>query len=184
MIGKLLRLEPLKSSDASDLLLHTGNDAELWKWLPYKSPLLLSDMQEIVAKILADVNSGNREAFAIFATGLNQVIGVTCFLDLRPEQSGIEVGSTFIGRKFWRTSVNSEAKLLMLTEAFEVRDSERVTLKTDNLNLRSQEAIERLGAQREGVLRHHVKRLDGSWRDSVYYSILKSEWPGIKARLK
>jgi RimJ/RimL family protein N-acetyltransferase len=179
-----LKLIPLKFADSPALFQHAGNDSELWRWLPYKDPHQPLEMENIVKKILAEVDLGNREAFAIVPNDLNQAIGVTCFLNAHPQNIEIEIGGTFIGRKFWRTRVNTEVKLLMLTEAFEVRKVERVTFKTDNMNTGSQEAIERLGAQKEGILRHQVKRIDGSWRDSVYYSILSSEWPSVKARLE
>jgi RimJ/RimL family protein N-acetyltransferase len=95
----------------------------------------------------------------------------------------VEIGSTWLSRSRWRTGCNTEAKLLLLTHAFETLELERVAFRTDLLNERSQRAIERLGASKEGIHRHEMRRRDGSWRDSVHYSILRSEWPNAKGRL-
>lgn len=95
----------------------------------------------------------------------------------------VEIGSTWLSRACWRTGCNVEAKLLLMTHAFETLRLERMALRTDICNMRSQRAIERLGAIREGVHRHEMRRQDGSWRDSVHYSILRSEWPVVKQRL-
>jgi RimJ/RimL family protein N-acetyltransferase len=102
---------------------------------------------------------------------------------MAPQDERLEIGWTWYARAHWRSAVNTEAKLLLLTHAFEDLGMGRVQLKTDHLNTRSQQAIARLGATREGVLRRHRRRADGSWRDSVYFSLLAEEWPAAKARL-
>jgi RimJ/RimL family protein N-acetyltransferase len=115
------------------------------------------------------------------ATG--RAIGSTRLLDLRPADRQVEIGSTFLARGFWRTPANTESKLLFLTYCFETLGCVRVALKTDGRNVRSQEAIARLGAVREGVLRKHMN-VRGYQRDTVYFSILDHEWPAVRARLQ
>lgn len=181
--GQIL-LRPLELSDAQSLFRLVGNDSEVWQWLPHVSPSDEIDMKTILKSILLEVEGGSREAYAIVHVATNQVVGSTSFLDIKPNLQRIEIGGTFIAKKYWRTGVNRESKLLMLGESFEVREMERVGFKADNLNLRSQQSLEQLGATREGTLRHHVKRKDGSWRDSVYFSILRSEWPQVKSKLR
>jgi RimJ/RimL family protein N-acetyltransferase len=112
-----------------------------------------------------------------------EVLGLTRYLDLQVAHAGLEIGHTWLAPAHWRTAVNTAAKRLLLAHAFETLGAERVCLKTDILNERSQRAIERLGAQREGVLRAHRRRRDGSLRDTVYYSLLASEWPQARDRL-
>ena len=115
------------------------------------------------------------------ATG--RAIGSTRLLDVRPADRQVEIGSTFLGRDYWRTPANTESKYLFLRHCFESLGCVRVALKTDGRNLRSQEAIARLGAVREGVLRRHM-RIKNYQRDTVYFSILDDEWPAVKARLE
>ena len=115
------------------------------------------------------------------ATG--ECVGTTSFYEISPETRALAIGYTWIGRRHWRTAVNTASKLTMLTRAFDGLGAERVVWHTDIRNVRSQAAIERLGAVREGVLRHHRIRLDGSWRDTVQYSMLAQEWPAVRERL-
>jgi RimJ/RimL family protein N-acetyltransferase len=181
--GSLISLRPLALSDSGSLFEHTGNDLELWQWLRYETPTTLSEMEDIVSSILIEVSNQTREAFAVILKSSGEAIGSTSFMDFSEDNSQVEVGGTFYAKKFWRTGVNTEAKILMLSEAFDVRQYLRVIFKTDKLNLRSQAAIERLGAKFDGVKEHHMQRLDGSWRDSAYYSIEKDRWPTIKKAL-
>jgi predicted GNAT family acetyltransferase len=110
-------------------------------------------------------------------------VGTTSFYDIDPVNRAVAIGHTWLAESHWRTGLNSESKLLMLRRAFDLLGAERVVWHTDLRNTRSQAAIERLGADREGVLRHHRLRRDGSWRDTVTYSMLRDEWPGAKRRL-
>ena len=178
--GSLISLRPLTLSDSVSLFEHTGNDLDLWQWLRYDTPTTLSKMENIISSILTEVSNQTREAFAVILKSSGEAIGSTSFMDFSNDNSQVEVGGTFYAKKFWRTGVNTEAKILMLSEAFEVRRFQRVIFKTDKLNLRSQTAIERLGAKFDGIKEHHMQRLDGSWRDSVYYSIENDQWPAIK----
>jgi len=112
------------------------------------------------------------------------VVGSTSYWDFDADNAHVEIGSTWISRTAWGTGINAEAKLLLMEHAFETLALERVAFRTDIRNERSQRAIERLGASKEGVHRHEMRRRDGSWRDSVHYSILLSEWPDAKDRLR
>lgn len=179
-----LILEPLSPKRIPELFEELGTDPEIYRWLPFAAPTSLYDFTTTMDRFIAESISEIRNAFAVILKQSDRAIGTTSFLDLNPTQSSLEIGSTFYSRNYWRSFVNTECKLLMLTEAFESRGSERVTIKTDSMNERSRTAILRLGASFEGVLRHHMRRPDGTWRDSAYYSILSSEWPQIKATLR
>lgn len=183
LVGKYVRLEPLGYEHTDDLFNHCGNNEEVWRWLAQQNPLTRDSMHQIVTRALIERDAGEREPFAVISVETGEAVGATSFLDQAPEHRRVEIGWTFYGREFWRSPVNTEAKLLLMTEAFEVRNYDRVALKTDIKNERSQAAITRLGAQREGVLRHLVIRKDGTPRDSVFYSILADEWPAVKAKL-
>ena len=113
-----------------------------------------------------------------------RVAGATRYLNMAPEHRGLEIGGTWYGADFQRTAVNTECKYLLLEYAFETLGCIRVQLKTDERNLRSQRAIERIGAKYEGILRNHMILPDGGYRDSVFYSIIDSEWPGVKKSLE
>src|SRR5439155_26840355 len=121
-------------------------------------------------------------AFAQVWNATGEAIGSTRLLDLRPRDRQVEIGSTFLARPYWRTPANTESKLLLLEHCFERLGCVRVALKTDGRNVRSQAAIERLGAAREGTLRKHMN-VRGYQRDTVYFSILEGEWPAVKRRL-
>jgi RimJ/RimL family protein N-acetyltransferase len=112
-----------------------------------------------------------------------QPIGLSCYLDIRPFDRGLEIGSTWIARAHQGTAVNPESKYLLLRHAFETLGAIRVQLKTDLRNLRSQTAIAKLGALREGVLRNHMVMADGYYRNSVMFSVIDAEWPAVKAGL-
>lgn len=178
-----IQLRSLENSDVSNLFAALRDKPEVWSWSPYSIPNSENQMKEIVGKILDDVLAGTREAFAICIKSTGEVLGTTSFLNAGLDDSSIEIGGTLISSDYWRKGINRQAKALMLSESFDSRSLERVYFKTDILNLRSREALSRLGAIEEGVLRHERKRKDGSWRDSVYFSILSSEWPGIRDRL-
>jgi RimJ/RimL family protein N-acetyltransferase len=122
--------------------------------------------------------------FAVLHAGDGSVIGSTSYWDFDVRHAHVEIGSSWLSRASWGTGRNAEAKLLLMSHAFESLELERVAFRTDIRNERSQRAIERLGAVREGIHRHEMLRRDGSWRDSVHYSILRSEWPEAKARLR
>lgn len=179
--GRWVRLEPLERRHEADLAA-IASDAEIWRLLP--APLeTRDDMRSFVETALQNQEQGTELPFVIVERATNAVAGSTRLLDIRPAHRAVEIGATWLGRAWWRTAINSEAKYLLLRHLFETLGCLRVSLKTDGLNLRSQRAIERLGARREGVLRKHMIVQDGRSRDTVYYSILDEEWPTIGARM-
>jgi RimJ/RimL family protein N-acetyltransferase len=179
-----IRLDELRVEHIPEIFTALGTDPELYRWLPFPAPAGIEDLTTVLEGFIRDTASGLRVAYAVVLKSNGKAIGTTSYLDLNPTHNSLEIGSTFYGREYWRSFVNTECKLLLLTEAFEVRQVERVTLKTDSMNERSRAAITRLGANFEGILRHHMKRPDGSWRDSAYFSILRSEWPDVKRGLE
>ena len=178
-----IRLEVLEERHISEICSEIGLDQEVFRWLNFAPPTSLEDLAKVLRGYIAETKEGDRVAHAVIVKSSGLAVGTTSFIDLNPQHNSVEVGSTFYAKKYWRSFVNTECKILMLTEAFEDRGVERVTIKTNALNERSRTAILRLGATFEGVLRHHMKRADGSWRDSAYFSILKSEWPQVKEGL-
>lgn len=183
LVGRVVRLEPLATRHTPDLFAALGNDEEAWRWLSTKTPIALHEMAFFVEKALEEAENGIREPYAVIDLQSEKAIGTTSYLDIARADKAVEIGSTIYSRQFWRTAVNTETKLLLLTQAFEVQDYLRVALKTDGENKRSQAAILRLGAKYEGTLRAHKIRTDGTSRDTVYFSIVKNEWPEVQARL-
>lgn len=184
LVGHVVRLEPLAARHSHDLFEVLGNDDEAWRWMIVPTPRTIDEMSAIVERYLKDVNGGTREAFAVVHNETEKIIGATSLMDISRHDRTVEIGSTIYAREFWRTAVNTETKLLLLTQAFEVENFLRVTLKTDADNKRSQAAITRIGATYEGTLRSHRMRADGTSRDSMYYSILSTEWPQVKVALQ
>ncbi|WP_194896754.1 GNAT family N-acetyltransferase [Catenulispora pinisilvae] len=180
LTGSHIRLEPLTRGHLSDLFAAGGNDDAVWQWQGGPTPRTEEELGAKLDVLLAD---DSFVAFAVIVLSTGRAVGWTTFLDISPVDERLEIGWTWYGSAYWRSPVNTEAKLLLLTHAFEDLGMGRVQWKTDHLNQRSQNAIARLGAQREGVLRRHRQRPDGTFRDSVYFSMLKDEWPAAKERL-
>lgn len=176
-----VRLEPLTLEHVQGLHIAL-NDAEVWRWLQYQQPVDETATGALVVRALEQEDDGLRRPFALCVDGT--IVGTSSYWDSDIFSAGIEIGATFIGTQWWRTHVNTTAKFLLLEYAFEVCGYERIMLKTDVANTRSARAIARLGAVNEGVLRHHIKRPDGTWRDSVIFSILGEEWPAVRRRLE
>ena len=143
-----------------------------------------ADMQNWVRDIIARGEKGTDLPFVAIHLGSGRVAGATRYLNIMPKDCGLEVGGTWYGHEFQRSPVNTECKYLLFRHAFETLGAIRVQLKTDSRNERSQRAIERIGAVKEGVLRNHMILPDGVIRHSVFYSILDSEWGGVKKRLE
>jgi N-acetyltransferase len=184
LIGAHVRLEPLRAEHAP-LLWEIARDhlADLFQWIPYQLSSL-EDFQEFNRLVLDEQRRGVSIPFAIFEVASNHITGTTRFMNMELANRKVEIGSTWIAPPWQRTVVNTEAKYLMLRHAFETWICLRVELKTDALNQRSRQAILRLGAREEGVLRKHMLTWNGRERDSVYFSILDTEWPEVKARLE
>lgn len=178
--GDHVRLVQLHEHHAPGVLKASDDDA-VFQWLRLKRPGNLVDAKALVSGYL---NNPDLITWAQIDQHSNELAGLTTFYDIDPEERSVAIGHTWLGQKHWRTALNTEAKLLLLQRAFDDLGAVRVAWHTDILNERSQAAIERLGAQREGVLRKHRKRLDGSWRDTVVYSMLDEEWPAAKKALQ
>jgi len=178
--GRFVRLEPLDDRHRDDLLAAAGEDPATWRYMSSD----LSVGPDAWAAYLADAQRPEYVAWATVERSTGAAIGSTRFGDIAPEHERVEIGWTWIAPSRQRSAVNTEAKLLQLTYAFDTLGAGRVALKTDLRNERSQRAIERLGAVREGVLRRHFRLPNGHVRDTVYYSIVSDEWPAAKARLE
>ena len=174
-----IRLEPLAPHHAEGLRA-AATDGELWT-LRVTSVPEPHDVDGYIFK--AYEMRGSRQAFAVVDAATGTVIGTTSYHDIVPAIGRLEIGYTWYAKSRQRTHVNTTCKLLLLTHAFETLGAALVGLRTDNFNHASQAAIERLGAKKDGVLRHHAVRRDGTVRDTVMYSIAAGEWPEIKAQL-
>lgn len=181
--GDLVTIEPLGVEHAAGLLA-AADAEEVFAWLPYARPADLDQARAWIDGALADRLADRRFPFAVLDAEGGSVVGSTSYWDFDAHNAHVEIGSTWLNRISWGTGRNADAKLLLMTHAFETLGLERVSFRTDIRNERSQRAIERLGVTREGVHRHELRRRDGSWRDSVHYSILRSEWPNAKDRLR
>lgn len=182
--GKCVRLEPLRPEHAPMLWeIAKGHLSALFQWIPYKLESL-EDFQAFNRQVLDEQSRGVSVPFATFERSSNQIVGTTRFMNMDLANRKVEIGSTWIAPRWQGTAINTEAKCLMLRHAFEVWKCIRVELKTDALNQRSRRAILRLGAREEGTLRKHMVAYDGRQRDSVYFSILDSEWSAVKAHLE
>jgi len=181
--GEHVVLEPLDLAHADELHAATA-DPEVWRHLGNRQPVDAAETRQIVASALAAHHRGERVPWVQRCAVTGAVVGTTSYYEVDPERRSVAIGYTFLGRPWWRSGINTEAKLLLLTRAFEELGAVRVVWHTDIRNERSQRAIERLGATREGVLRRHRQRPDGSWRDTVQYAMTVDEWPTAQAALR
>ena len=177
--GELVRLEPLSQHHAQGLY-NRGRSAADWAYMPRPCFVDLADTRQWIEDM---TNRPDRVAFAIIEAGKDRAVGSSSYLNLRPEHLSLEIGYTWLGQEWQRTAVNTQAKLLLMTHAFERLNCNRVEFKTDLRNERSQRALQRIGATREGVLRAHMVTQGGYLRDSVYFSVIRSEWPQVKEHL-
>jgi RimJ/RimL family protein N-acetyltransferase len=181
-MGAHVRLEPLGPHHVAGLC-EVGLDPDLWRWTAsaVRTP---EEMAAYVEQALAWQKEGHSLPFATLESVTGRVVGTTRFGNWVPDHRRIEIGWTMVARAWQRTAINTEAKLLMLRHAFANLDLNRVEFKTDAMNEISRRALERLGAKEEGVLRNHVVTWTGRVRDTVYYSIVRDEWPQVEARLE
>ena len=182
--GSVVRLEPIRREHARLFWEVAKSDLEdIFRWIPY--PMRTADdFDKVVAKALEEQERGESVVFATVDRESGRTIGSTRFMNIDRMNRRVEIGSTWIAPQWQRTSVNTEAKYLMLRHAFEVWKCYRVELKTDALNQKSRNAILRIGAKEEGTLRRHLITWTGRVRDTVYFSILDNEWPQVKAKLE
>jgi uncharacterized protein len=183
MRGEHVALEPLDPSHVDGLFAAT-QDPEVWRHLTAPRPSTPDDMAAVVADALAAAVAGERVPWVQRCARTGEVIGTTSYYEVDEKLRTVAIGHTYLGKPWWRTGVNTEAKLMLLTRAFDDLGALRVVWHTDIRNDRSQRAIERLGATREGVLRMHRPRSDGSWRDTVQYAMTVDDWPAARARLR
>jgi RimJ/RimL family protein N-acetyltransferase len=180
--GRSMRLEPL-TPEHHTALCEVGLDAELWRLIPYRVSTA-DEMRDYLDSALKEQAAGTAIPFATVERASGRVIGSTRYMNIDAANRRVEIGATWISKPWQRTAINTEAKYLMLRHAFETLGCIRVELKTDALNQQSRQAILRIGAREEGTLRQHMVTWSGRLRDTVYYSILDSEWPGVKAHLE
>lgn len=180
--GTHVRLEPLSHAHHAGLS-EVAFDQDLWRLNPTRITSA-DDLTKSITGMLTEQNKGSMLPFATIERGSGKVIGSTRFMNIDVTNRRVEIGGTWIAKPWQRTAINTEAKYLMLHHAFETFRCIRVELKTDALNTQSRNAILRIGAKEEGILRHHVITWTGRLRDSIYFSILEEEWPGVKAELE
>jgi N-acetyltransferase len=176
-----VRLEPM-TADHGVALEAAARDGELWN-LRVTSVPAPGETADYIAAALKGQEKGHMLPFLVVDKASGRVIGSTRYHDIVPIVQRLEIGYTWYGKSWQRTHVNTTAKLLLMTHAFETLGAQLVGWRTDNYNFASQRAIERLGAKKDGVLRHHAPRRDGTIRDTVMYSLLAGEWPEVKAHL-
>jgi N-acetyltransferase len=178
----LVRLEPLSAGHAAALEA-AARDGELWN-LRVTSVPAPGDAAAYVAAAIKGRDEGHMLPFAVRDIPSGAIIGSTRYHDIVPAVERLEIGYTWYGKSWQRRHVNTSCKLLLMTHAFEALGAQLVGWRTDNYNFASQRAIERLGARKDGVLRHHALRRDGTVRDTVMYSVAAGEWPEVKAHLR
>jgi N-acetyltransferase len=183
LTGNYVRLEPMTEAHTPGLA-EIGVRQKFWDFMLYGNITTVDDMHDWVLNILSRAQNGTDLPFVAIHLASGRVAGATRYLNIGPKDRGLEIGGTWYGLDFQRTPVNTECKYLLLRHAFETLGCIRVQLKTDLRNERSQKAIERIGAVKEGVLRNHIILPNGRYRDSVFYSIIDTEWPMVKKRLE
>ncbi len=183
LTGTHVRLEPM-TEEHIPALAEIGVGQPFWHFMLYGDMNSEEDMRSWVRDILARAEKGTDLPFVAIQLASGRLAGATRYLNIMPKDRSLEIGGTWYGSDFQRTPVNTECKYLLLRHAFETLECIRVQLKTDSRNERSQRAIERIGSVKEGVLRNHMILPDGYIRHSVFYSILDTEWPGVKSRLE
>ncbi len=181
--GAHVRLEPLALKHADDLFA-ASRAPEIWEFLIAAPIQTLDEMRAWIEKAEKQTAAGTNIWFATVRREDNRAVGVTSYLNISRVDRGLEIGGTWLAPEVWRTAINTECKYLLLRHAFETLDCIRVQLKTDERNVRSQRAIERLGAKREGVLRKYQVTHSGYQRNTVMFSIIETEWLAVKERLE
>lgn len=180
--GHGIRLEPLAYQHHDELLIAAA-DGKLWE-LWFTSVPEPDQTRDYIASALAGQEAGHMLPWAVRELTSGRVIGSTRYHDIAAAIDRVEIGYTWYAKSWQRSYVNTSCKLLLLGHAFDALGCKAVGLRTDNFNFASQRAIEALGAKKDGVIRHHQARRDGTVRDSVMYSILASEWPDVRRHLE
>lgn len=175
-------LNPMAESDIEGIFA-VANYPEIW---PYLSITIetIEDTKKYVLHALDNKETGVEFPFVIIDQKTQKIIGSTKFMDIDSKHKRLEIGFTWLTPSYWRTAVNTNCKYLLLQYCFEVLHLHRVQIKTDHKNMRSQKAIERIGAKKEGILRNHMVRKDGTIRNTVMYSVTNEDWPEVKNKLE
>jgi N-acetyltransferase len=187
LAGSRVRLEPLAMEHSEGYLAAAGTGAdaeEVFRWMALPPPVTVDDARQQVLDAVAARAAGSRLAYAQIDAATDTLAGTTSYYDVDSGLRAIAIGHTWLGRRWWRTGFNTESKLLLMIHAFDRLGAVRVVWHTDVYNTRSQDAIARLGATREGLLRKHRIRRDGSWRDTVQYAMTDEDWPAAREKLK
>ncbi|MCK5428480.1 MAG: GNAT family N-acetyltransferase [Anaerolineales bacterium] len=183
LTGRVVRLEPLAESHIPDLTIAAA-DESIWRYMRYGNITTEQQMRGWVQSMLAEQARGTDLPFAVVHIESGRAIGATRYLNISPQNLALEIGGTWYAVPYQRSAVNTECKYLLLEHAFERLGCIRVQFKTDPRNQRSQRALERIGAVKEGLLRKHMVLPDGFIRDSIFYSIIDTEWPTVKTDLE
>ncbi|MCU0485210.1 MAG: GNAT family N-acetyltransferase [Anaerolineales bacterium] len=183
LVGRTVRLVPLSEAHVPGLA-RVGLDDSIWRLMRYGEMRTEADIHRFVTRLLQKQAAGTDLPFAVVLIASGEPIGCTRYMDIDQDDRSVEIGGTWYGTAYQGSGVNTECKYLLLSYAFENLGCIRVHFKTDLRNVRSQRAIEKLGAVREGLVRNHVILPDGYIRSSVIYSILAEEWPAVKANLE
>ncbi|PCJ51472.1 MAG: GNAT family N-acetyltransferase [Candidatus Hydrogenedentota bacterium] len=181
--GQTVNLIPMLPEHA-EALMQVGNHPSIWQYLPVKYPETLEDYQAFIVEAKQREQDLGDVAFVVYHKEEDRIVGTTRYLDVQKHHRGLEIGWTWLGTDYWRTVVNTECKFLLFSHAFDDLGAIRVQLKTDSRNNRSQKAIERIGAKREGTLRNHYIMPDGYQRSTVMFSITQKDWKEVKPQLK
>ncbi len=181
LIGEKVKIVPMEKKHVQGLY-EIAVEQDVWNHLP-ENVQTINDMQSFVEKALEGKESKKEFPFVVLSHN-EQIIGSTRFLNISNTNKSLEIGWTWYSPSVWGTNTNTECKYLLLKHCFETMNLIRIQFKTDEQNIRSQKAIEKLGAVKEGILRNHMVRANGTYRNSVYYSIIDSEWSDVKNRLE
>ncbi|MBD1380641.1 GNAT family N-acetyltransferase [Metabacillus arenae] len=182
LTGERVQIVPMEKSHIQGLY-DIGNNGNIWIHLP-KIMQTPNDMESFVEEALENKKSGKEFPFVIILRESDKIIGTTRFLEISNKNNSLEIGWTWLTPTVWGSQINTECKYLLLKYCFESMEVIRVQFKTDEKNVRSQKAIERIGGVKEGILRNHMIRKDGSFRNSVFYSIIESDWASVKQKLE
>ncbi|MEQ1935652.1 MAG: GNAT family protein [Fimbriimonadaceae bacterium] len=181
--GPRITLEPVDESHFQGLA-HLAMDSDIWTWMLNRPPQNIPDFRDIFDDMIRLRADGSQMPFVVISNASGEVLGTSRLFDFRPKDRGLEIGYTWYGPESRGTFVNLEAKYLLLTHSFEVLRANRVQLKTDARNARSRRAIEKIGAQFEGILRSYQARFDGICRDTAMFSMTLADWPRDKVALE
>ncbi len=180
LANQWVRLEPLEERHRAGMIVAAEADASVFRWMPY--PVAEQGFAPTFDRLLKEREAGRWIPHVVFAPD-GRIVGQSCYLSIRPRDAGVEIGGTWYVREAQGTAVNPAAKLALIANAFD-QGAERVEFKTDALNAQSRAALTKLGATFEGIHRRHMRRADGTLRDTAWYSVIREDWPEVTAKLE